>query len=122
MASISRVISLIRCSNWRRSANKSASSFLIADVRSFDWSSRTCGQVELEQTRALAQGNPVFQAEGSHLIDQARPRSDHLVSHPVQSLKIGLFFALECSKPHCWSRSCFCDRLRIDDVGFVRFT
>jgi len=25
-------------------------------------------QVELEQTRALAQGNSVFQAEGSHLI------------------------------------------------------
>lgn len=68
----------------------------------------------------MAQCDPVFEAESPHLIDQARSRSDHLVSHPVQSLKIGLLFALECSKPHRRPRSCLSDRLRIDDVGFVR--
>lgn len=35
-------------------------------------------RIELEQTCALASGDPVFEAEGSHLIDQTRSRSDHL--------------------------------------------
>jgi hypothetical protein len=38
----------------------------------------------------------------------------------VQSLKISLFPALECRKPHRWSRGCLSDRLRIDDVALVR--
>src|SRR5690606_33730951 len=39
---------------------------------------------------------------------------------PVQSLKICLFLALQCRKPHCWPRSCLSNGLRIDDVGLVR--
>jgi acetyl-CoA C-acetyltransferase len=34
----------------------------------------------------------------------------------VQSLKISLLLALECSKPHCRTRGCLSDRLSIDDI------
>ncbi len=40
-------------------------------------------QVDLEEACALAQGDPVFEAESSHLVDQTRSRSDHLISDPV---------------------------------------
>ena len=78
------------------------------------------GQVKLEQTCTLPQRHTIFEAERPHLVYQACSCADHLVTHPVQGLKVGLFLSFERSKSHRWSRCGLSDGLRVDDVAFVR--
>lgn len=81
IASISRVMSPMRCSNWRGKKVCKQLTHCRREIVGVIFESLR--QVELEEACALPQGDPVFEAESSHLIDQTRSRSDHLISDPV---------------------------------------
>jgi hypothetical protein len=84
-ASISRVTSAMRFSNRIKSSKSSLSSrALSGSGRAFV--GNDSGQIRFEETGALADRNSVLKAEGSHLADQSRSTSDHLITDAMQTL------------------------------------
>ena len=57
-------------------------------------------RLQFEETRALADRDPVFKAKGAHLANQSGAVADHLVADAMKRLKINLVRALQFDKPH----------------------
>lgn len=113
------VTSLMRCSNWRRSANRSANSLRTPAREVVRHVVANQRQVQFERPGSRSQCYAVLQAERSHLVDETGSRADHLVAHAMQRLKVSVLPALDRGKLHRRPRGGFGDSLGVD-VPLVR--
>ena len=85
-ASISRVTSAMRFSNRIKSSKGSLISRRICWGQVVAFVGNDSGQIRFEETGALADRDSVLEAEGSHLADQSRSASHHLITDAMQTL------------------------------------
>jgi hypothetical protein len=78
--------------------------------------------VELEHTGTLADRHALFQAERSHLTDELRATSHHLVSNAVQGLDLDLSSGLDLDKAHGWAGHRLGDRGCVEVSFLFDFT
>ena len=78
-------------------------------------------QRQFEEPGALADRDPVFEAEGPHLANQAGAVADHLIADAMKCLKVNLVRALEFDKPHRRTGDCLSNCSCIDRVILVGF-